>query len=253
MFKHFLLSFLFPFPLCILTLFAGLFCLLLTSKQKLGKYLLILGVFFLVLFGNIGLSDIFMRTLEDQYPTFSVQTLPNRSDIRYVVVLGGLFHYAPDLPITSQLGSVMLTRLVEGIRLYRQLPHSHLILSGRGPHRISEAEAMQQLALDLGVPSSDIILEKQSVNTYKSAVLLKETLGTTPFILVTSANHMPRAMRIFQDMGMHPIAAPTAHLAVNDAISGMQRMFPRLDAFASFHSVVYEYLGFVKERLRRGL
>ena len=34
-------------------------------------------------------------------------------------------------------------------------------------------------------------------------------IGQTPFILVTSAGHMPRSMAVFEAQGMQPIPAPT--------------------------------------------
>ncbi|MBA7705698.1 hypothetical protein ES703_114534 [subsurface metagenome] len=59
-----------------------------------------------------------------------------------------------------------LQRLVEGIRLYNLLPGSRLILSGGTAFGdITSAEVMKQVALEVGVPENDILMEPDSMDT----------------------------------------------------------------------------------------
>ncbi|NLY59529.1 MAG: DUF218 domain-containing protein, partial [Gammaproteobacteria bacterium] len=51
------------------------------------------------------------------------------------------------------------------------------------------------------------------MNAYAAAAVLGEGAQV---LLVTSASHMPRAMRHFQNAGLRPIAAPTHYLAGRD-------------------------------------
>ena len=71
---------------------------------------------------------------------------------------------------------------------------------------------MRDLALDLGVPTEDMMLKTESMSTQDEAKLLKPVLTNEKFLLVTSASHMPRSMDIFRKLGMNPVAAPTGHL-----------------------------------------
>ena len=48
----------------------------------------------------------------------------------WIVVLSGDTLSNPALPITARASGATLSRLVEGIRLHRQVPGSRLVLSG---------------------------------------------------------------------------------------------------------------------------
>jgi uncharacterized SAM-binding protein YcdF (DUF218 family) len=41
---------------------------------------------------------------------------------------------------------------------------------------------------------------------------VKQAIGDAPFLLVTSASHLPRAMIFFQ-RGLHPLPAPANQMA----------------------------------------
>ena len=47
----------------------------------------------------------------------------------------------------------------------------------------------------------------------QEAIAAKKLIGNKPFILVTSASHMKRALKFFKNEGLDPIPAPTNHLA----------------------------------------
>ena len=121
-------SLLSPLSLCIELLLLGLFLLWFTRKQRAGKTIVSLGVILLCLFSYCAISNIFLRPLEHEYPP-----LINPAEvqgIKWVVVLGGGHISDPGIPATSQLSDASLARLVEGVRLYKMLPGSKLVLSG---------------------------------------------------------------------------------------------------------------------------
>jgi uncharacterized SAM-binding protein YcdF (DUF218 family) len=162
-----------------------------------------------------------------------------------VVVLGGGKKEAPSLTPEDQLHEASLKRLLEGIRLCRQLPGSRLILSG-GDYRgeTPVARIMGEIAVQYGFASSRLVLEESSWDTQDEARLLKTTLGEEPFYLVTSAAHMPRSMALFKKAGTHPIAAPTDFLALWESLNSTT-LLPRAGALGKTELAFYEYLGFL--------
>jgi len=70
-----------------------------------------------------------------------------------------------------------------------------------------------------------------------------------PFVLVTSAIHMPRAMLLFRQQGMDPVPAPAeiTDFARND-ISPFS-FFPRAAALSKVEAAWHEYLGLLWAQL----
>ena len=188
-----------------------------TKKQKLAKLAYSLGTILFITFAFDPFTEILLNNYENRYPAFSSEIIKPNPKIEYVVVLaGGFVPSSPQHPLTSELTRHTLARVIEGIKIYKEIPNSKLVFTGKGWAKTSEASAMKQLAVKLGVQESDIILEEESKNTLEHTHYLKSLLAQKPFVLVTSAIHMPRAMGLFLKAGYNPIAAPTAHLLLGE-------------------------------------
>lgn len=95
-------------------------------------------------------------------------------------------------------------RLPEAVRLYNEGKAPRILLSGgqvqkTSMGRMAEWESMKNAALAMGVPESDMLIEKWSKNTAENFKFTDELLmGYLPegitIILVTTAYHMRRAM-----------------------------------------------------------
>ena len=128
-------------------------------------------------------------------------------------MLGGGHVSDPRLPANSQISAAALGRVVEGVRLYKAIPGSKLLLSGGAVFDpVPEAEVMAQIAGLLGVKPQDIRLESDSRDTAEEAEIIAKMIGREKFILVTSAAHMPRSMALFRKRGLQPIPAPADFL-----------------------------------------
>jgi len=189
------------------------------------------------------------RPLEYQYPPLTHhQTI---GSIKWIAILGGGHVSDPRLPAAAQLSLTSFGRLGEGIRLYHGLPGSKLILSGGKPfERIAEAKIMAEVAMSIGIKGQDIILEEDSKDTEDEANLIHKIVGTEPFILVTSASHMPRSMALFKKLGMHPIPAPTDFLVKEGQGMNPNRFYPRAENLYKAERAFYEYLGLAWAKLR---
>ncbi len=169
----------------------------------------------------------------------------------YIVVLGGGINRGEPLPVTSQIGLESLSRLLEGVRLYRAEPGRKLILSG-GPvfNPIPESQIMSRVALIMGVNPRDILQESLSRDTEEEARLLKPLVGRERFFLVTSAAHMPRAMALFRRQGLEPVAAPMDLPAQQKGPCYPEDFFPSSHSLQRTEIALHEYLGLAWAWLR---
>ena len=207
--KKLIASLLMPLPIGMFALLAGLFYLLRSRTQKAQRWLWFAFVW-LFLLSYDPFTNMILYPLEHRIP--ALLKIPKKID--YIYVLGYGHHTDPSLSITSQLDTEAITRLNEGIRLYRKIdPHPKLILSGyRGKFDPTPHAFMQRtLAIALGVDEKDIICVPEAKDTQEEAEAARRIVGDRALILVTSAYHMPRSLGWFREAGLTPLAAPTYH------------------------------------------
>lgn len=252
-FKKSVSLFLFPMPIIVTLLLIGVGLLWFTKKQWAGKATVTLGVIGLALVSFKPLPNRFLESLEQTYPPYALvnRQAPSESapPVEFIVVLAGGHVHDGRLPVTSQLSPGTLVRLAEGIRIYRKHPGSKLVVDGWG-EVVSTAELMERLAVELGVPRQDIMMEPRSKDTKDEARLLQLIVGDRPFVLVTSAAHMPRTMAMFEKQGMHPIPAPTGHRVLRRQQTKLADFFPNSGSIGRAENVVYEYLAWMWAKLR---
>ena len=117
-------------------------------------------------------------------------------------------------------------------------------------NKMPEALPMKGLAESLGVPAKDILMETRSDDTASEAENVLPTAGHRPFILVTSAFHMPRSMALFQHLGMRPIAAPSNYVGRRDTKPFLLKILPSTSALLETETAWHEQLGMIWEHLR---
>ncbi|MCP1727922.1 uncharacterized SAM-binding protein YcdF (DUF218 family) [Natronospira proteinivora] len=235
-----------PLPLVMLLAMAGL-VLLVLGRRRLGGGLVLSGVLLLGLFSNEPVARLLLSPLEDRYPP--LENLAELEGVHSVVVLGS---YASDIasrPATTRLSGVASLRLMEGIRIHKALPDSELVLTGGTVFAGSpSATVMSRAALSLGVNPLRLRTFPGPENTREEARILSESLGDAPFVLVTSASHMPRAMALCEKLGLNPIPAPTVWRA--SSRSDPRRFAPSSAALAMTERAIHEYLGLAWSKLQ---
>jgi uncharacterized SAM-binding protein YcdF (DUF218 family) len=257
MFKKIVSQFVSPLPVICLLMLAGLFYLFFTRKQAWGKFLLFAGAIILLLLSNGHISDNITGYLESSYKPHAVQFSHEFYDsedeefIKFIVVLGGGHSSNPELPLTSQISTQTMVRLIEGIRIYRKHIGSKLILSGGSAFDpVPDAVLMADIAGELGVSEHDIILESESKDTKDEAVLIRPIVGVEKFFLVTSAAHMHRSIAMFQKLGMNPVPAPVGHMFNDVKRKTFLSYFPGSGNLDKSSRAIHEYLGMVWASLR---
>ncbi|MBV8859375.1 MAG: YdcF family protein [Acidobacteria bacterium] len=249
-FKKLVGPFLMPVPFCLALVLLGLALLWLKRRQGAGKWLATLGALLLLLLGYGSVSGRLLATLERRYaPAGDVSAAAGR--VRWVVVLGGGSSADEGMPAAMRLSEGSLARLVEGIRLQRQLPGSRLLLSGGSVFGSTpDAEAMRALAVELGVDPAALELDAASPDTETQAEAVRARLGAEEFYLVTSASHMPRALALFRKAGTNPTPAPTHFLTQGNPTLSPGEFFPSTGGLRSAELATYEYLGLAWAKVR---
>jgi uncharacterized SAM-binding protein YcdF (DUF218 family) len=205
--KHLLEFMLSPAGLTILSLAAGLPLTLLRRRSRLGPRLLCTGAALFLLITFSPLSEVLIANLENDYPP-----LLEPPPLKTIVVLSADGEDLPGFPITSTLNDATQLRLAEGIRVYRKLSRPKIVVSGgvlrKGDRPV--AAMMADYLIQLGIPREDIAIEGRSQTTYENLVEVRKLIPPEPFILVTSACHLRRAMGVVRKVGMSAVPAPAA-------------------------------------------
>ncbi len=235
MLKKFVTFFVEPYGIVFL-FFMIWFIALNIKKKKLAKISLSLAFGFLFLFSYPPFANFLISNLENQYPKYDY-----KNHVKYIHVLGFGHNSDVSQPISSKIGSAGMKRVLEGIIIHKQTKDSKLIFTGyKADMDMSSAKMNAILAIALDVNEENIILGEEARDTQEEANFTKELLGKESFILVTSACHMPRAMILFESLGLNPVAAPTAFY--KEKYKGLLRL-PTVGAFGMSGKAIHEYWG----------
>ena len=205
---------------------------LLLRKSHLCRRFLLLAIFDLLIVGWLPASELFLRSLENSIAKTSLENLSHK-DIGGIIILGGAIEggqIALDRGEVSIYSSAeRITKAFELIRKYPDLPFIFSGYSGRvSPKGISEAEAFQRLIAEQGlaeITQKTAHYENQSRNTYENVLYMKPMIAKygqksasgnlKPWLLVTSASHMYRSVRIFEKQGIDVIPVPVDYQTAN--------------------------------------
>jgi uncharacterized SAM-binding protein YcdF (DUF218 family) len=185
------------------------------------------GVFVIVLVavGWKPVSYALLRNLETRYPP-----MPPAADMqRYVgmVVLGG----------------VDAERRAAAIELMREHPDTNVLFTGRG------VEVLPPGKPKLAQSAARVLYASTSTNTYEDAIDSAALPGVDiaqPWLLVTSAWHMPRAVATFRKAGWNVTPYPVDYSTVP---SLPWTQYSLAEGVIRWRMVLHEYMGIVGYRV----
>lgn len=206
-------------PFLILALVVG--TLLLYRKRdggSIGRFLITVIVLTYWIFSTPATAVPLIRALTPDYPPVEAHDVSK--GITAIVVLGAA------MDIHRSRGDVYEAstredglRILEAARVFRLLDNPWVIVSdGFGTRRKTEAARMADELVARGVRADRIIPDEKSLNThdhgeYVPQILRQHQIGR--FVLVTSRQHMPRALRVFRKAGTDPIpSSPEIYVRV---------------------------------------
>lgn len=231
-----------PLPFLLIVMAAGLFLLWFSRWQKTGRIMLSSAWLMLLLISLQPVADALLKPIEQRYKTWNGS---EKAD--YIVVLGGGYTWDPDWAPGSNLINNSLPRVVEGVRLWRNNPQSKMIFTGYASegNPVSTAEAGARVAQSLGVPAEAIITLERPRDTEEEAHEVRLAIGHQPFLLVTSASHMHRALNFFHAEGLFPVPAPANQMAITSPLNWWDKALPAAQFLSHSERVWYEYAGLI--------
>jgi len=223
-----------PLSLWFIVSMIGLWYLYRNNIEK-SKKIFTFSFIWIILISYAPFANLLIKPLEQYYPKLDIETIPK--NVKYVLILGG--------DIDARTWEIM--------RLYNKIPNLKIITSGRSIlKKISEAKETQIRLIESGVAKEDILMNEKARDTHEEVVDLKKLIGKdTPFILVTSAYHLPRAMLMFKSEGLNPIPAPTDFkIACTDSLTSIPSPIQLKKTQHAWH----EYIGIIwhilKEKIK---
>jgi len=189
-------------------------------------------------------GDALLGPLERRYASLSDERpLPQ---VDSVVVLGSDYRPRAGILTAAAFDADGLVRIVEGVRLTHRLGSPHLVVSGGAPPgQVPVAFGYADFARRFGVPEASIVTLGGSLDTHAEARAVVHLLGPAPFILVTSAYHMPRALWLMERAGAHAIPAPVGQRVRGMAGNLIGALIPGSSGLYETEHALHEYIGLV--------
>jgi uncharacterized SAM-binding protein YcdF (DUF218 family) len=239
-------QYIYPLSLCF---WLVILAVLIRYQKKASLWFLFVSVGIFWIFTTPIVSSHMVASLEQKFLPVSIDKSPTADAI---VVLGGSLA-VPDSPRIDIELTGNSDRILHAARLYRAGKATIVIAAGGAEDTQPEAYDMKALLAEWGVPKKNVIIETESLNTYRNAVNTKPLLekqGVKRVLLVTSAIHMPRALATFRTLGINAIPSPTDYLETDRKKHEIKDFLPDIDALGKTSLAVKEYLGMIAYRWR---
>lgn len=239
-----------PLAWVALILFAGVVSL--SLRRRWGLKLCWLALVVLLVQGWQPLPDALLRQLESRHPPVAASS----SLLAYsgIIVLGGALEPAY---VWANQGQPALNdaaeRMAVPVALAQRFPHLKIVFTGGEGELLgtglTEADRAKIFFDSMGLPAARVQYESASHTTYENAVLTATLPGVDknrPWLLLTSANHMPRAMATFLKIGWNVTAYPV-DFRTGTATPWSQYSLQK--GAQKWHVALHEMLGLLAYRL----
>jgi uncharacterized SAM-binding protein YcdF (DUF218 family) len=181
--------------------------------------------------------------------------LPAGTQYSVGILLGGMSMY--DARDTGYFGN-NADCFIQAANLYHSGQIRKVLISGGTGSLLSneptEARFLLKELLRNGVKKEDIIVEADSRNTFENALFSKKILDSLqlqqPFVVITSAQHMPRSMMVFRHAGfINPVAYPCDYKVIDARFSFEDSFIPDIKLLKDWQYLIKEFIGVIAYRI----
>lgn len=229
--------------ICLVTFFV-------TKRQRLKKVSLVTAIVLFILFSNYAIYRACMLAWQPK-----VEHKAHTKRYSAGIVLCGM-------TVCDKEGQVFFNghadRFLQTARLYHTGVIDKVFISG-GDGSLTqsrprkEADFLREEFMALHVPDSAIIVEPYSRNTYESAVAAKHYLDSLkvgpPYLLITSAVHMPRSVITFNKAQLPVDTHPADYDAVESGMGWNDYLLPNMGVLHWWKPFLKEMVGVLVYKL----
>ncbi len=142
-------------------------------------------------------------------------------------------------------------RFIQTATLYHTGKIKKILVTGGGSSLLydypAEAEYLKNALVANAVPEKDIIVEPLSRNTYENAIFSKKIIDSLqlkpPFLLITSASHMPRSSAVFKKAGIPFVTYPCDYKVAKEKFSVDGFLLPDASLLNKWSELLKEMIG----------
>ncbi|MEP6951475.1 MAG: YdcF family protein [Ginsengibacter sp.] len=237
--------FLSPFNWIIILIIAGYFL----RKALFKKTCAVLAVCIFIIFSNSWLLNWFAKNWQP-----SPVGINKGFAYSCGIVPGGFA--SPDADGNGYFNS-SADRFIQAVKLYKLGEIKHILISGGNgkPDKkdFREGAWVKGELTAVGIPDSVIFAEDRSNNTSDNAAYAKQILDSLqlkpPYLLITSAQHVPRASVIFKNAGVFTVSFPCNYVAGRGDF-GLSSLLPQLSVLGKWDIYLKETAGYFWYRLK---
>ena len=219
------------------------------KKRSVKRSALVIAAVIFIVFGNSYLLNWFAK----QWQPEPVE-IPAAVKYSCGIVAGGFA--SPDAHANGYFNSAA-DRFIQAVKLYKLGKIEHILISGGNgktdEKSFREAGWVKGELLAVGIPDSVIFIEDQSNNTLDNAKFSKQILDSVrlppPYLLITSAFHMPRALRTFKNAGITVEPFPCNYF-IGRGNSTLWDLLPRPTGLLGWEMFLKEAVGYWVAELR---
>jgi uncharacterized SAM-binding protein YcdF (DUF218 family) len=142
-------------------------------------------------------------------------------------------------------------RFYQACKLYRAGIIKKILVSGGtvAKELPEEADFLKTEMIAAGVKPGDIITETFSKTTRENALFSKRIIDSLhikpPYVLITSAQHIPRASRLFANAGLSIVPYPCAYSVIDGPLTLDDYLLPKIAVLDTWQRFIKELVGFV--------